>query len=101
MWMGDEHHGAVLRLELRATEEGKTARFTRKSSYALADFVGGLCRWLGTKGVTVSHTEQEVAGHFHPRYTVPQLLTTAQELCQTLEDKFAGYPHSILAAGGA
>jgi hypothetical protein len=95
---GDEPHGATLRLELRAATEGKTARFTRESSYALADFVGGFCRWLGTKGVTAAHTEQEVAGHFRPRYTVLQVLTTTQELCQMLEDKFAAYPHSILAA---
>jgi hypothetical protein len=95
---GDEHHGANLRLELRTAAEGKTARFTRESSYALADFVGGFCRWLGTKGVTAAHTEQEVAGHFHPHSTVLQLLTTTLELCQMLEDKFGAYPHSILAA---
>lgn len=94
---GSAEVGAALHIELRAVEEGKSARFTRESSYALADFVGGFCRWLGTKGVTVSHTEQEITGHFHPRYTVPQMLTTTQELCQMLEDKFAAYPHPIVA----
>lgn len=93
---GNEADGAALQIQLRATEEGKTAAFTRESSYALGDFVGGLCRWLGTKGVTVSHTEQVISGHFHPRYSVPQLLNTTQELCQMLEDKFGAYPESIL-----
>ena len=97
---GEEAHGSTLRLALRAVEEGKTAQFTRASSYALADFVGGFCRWLGTKGVTVAHTEQEITGHFAPRYTLLQLLATVQELCQMLEDKFGTYPHSILAESG-
>ena len=92
---GNTEDGAGLHLELRAVEEGKSARFSRDSSYALADFVGGFCRWLGTKRVTVSHTEQDITGHFHPRYTVPQILTTVQELCQMLEDKFGLYPHPI------
>lgn len=89
--------GVALHIELRAVEEGKSARFTRESSHALADFIGGFCRWLGTKGVTASHTEQEITGHFHPRYTVAQMLTTTQELCQMLEDKFAAYPHPIVS----
>jgi hypothetical protein len=94
---GEKPEGPALRIGLRALEEGKSARFAKESSYALGDFVGGFCRWLGTKGVTVSYTEQEITGHFHPRYTVSQLLTTTQELCQMLEDKFGAYPHSILA----
>ena len=93
---GNAAEGSFLRLRLRALEDGKTARFHRESSYALGDFVGGLCRWLGTKGVSVTHSEQEVSGHFHARYTLPQTLQTVQELCQMLEDKFAAYPHTIL-----
>jgi hypothetical protein len=94
--LANEAEGAALQVRLRAVAEGKTAMFTRECSYPLGDFIGGFCRWLGTKGVTVSHTDQEVSGHFHPRYTVPQMLSTTQELCQLLEDKFGAYPHSIL-----
>ena len=94
---GDPGTGAALSIQLQAVEADQTARFARESSYALADFVGGFCRWLGTKRVSVSYTEQEIHGHFHPAYTLPQLLKTTHELCQTLEDKFGGYPHSILA----
>jgi hypothetical protein len=93
---GKEAEGAALLLRLRALEEGTSARFAKESSYALGDFVGGLCRWLGTQKVTVSHTDQEITGHFHPGYTVPQILSTTQGLCQMLEDKFAAYPHSVL-----
>ena len=88
--------GAPLLISLHALEAGKEARFSPDSSYALADFVGGFCRWLGTKGVTVTHTEREVSGHFHQRHTVPQVLAITQELCQMLEDKFAGYPSPII-----
>jgi hypothetical protein len=88
--------GAPLLISLRALEAGKEARFSADSSYALADFVGGLCRWLGTKGVTVSHTEREISGYFHQHHTVPHLLAITQELCQMLEDKFAGYPSAII-----
>lgn len=93
----DAAAGMPLHVRLRALEAGKKARFTPDSSYVLGDFVGGLCRWLGTKGVTVSHTEEEVSGHFHPRYTVLHMLGTLQELCQLLDDKFAGYPATILS----
>jgi serine protease Do len=57
----------------------------------------GLCRWLGTKGVTVSHTEQEVSGHFHAQHDVPQVLAIVEELCQMLEDKFGAYPYAIVS----
>lgn len=93
---GSADAGAPLLISLRALEAGKEARFSADASYALADFVGGLCRWLGTKGVTVSHTAREVSGHFHQRHTVPQVLAITRELCQMLEDKFAGYPSAIL-----
>jgi hypothetical protein len=93
---GNQEDGAAFHIGLRSLQEGKTARFTKECSYALGDFVGGFCRWLGTKGVTVSASEQEITGHFHPRYTVPQTLNTVQEICQMLDDKFAAYPHSIL-----
>ncbi len=89
--------GAALQVGLRALDAGKTAHFTEESSHALADFVGGFCRWLGTKGVTVSHTEQEVAGHFHPQHTMPQRLMIVQELCQMLDDKFGAYPDAIVS----
>ena len=88
--------GASLQIVLRALEEGKKAHFTADSSHALADFVGGFCRWLGTKGVTVSHRAQEISGHFHPQHTVAQMLLIAQELCQMLEDKFGAYPYAIV-----
>jgi hypothetical protein len=58
--------------------------------------VGGFCRWLGTKRVQASHTEEEITAHFQPHATVLQMLGTLQELCQMLEDKFGAYPHSIL-----
>ncbi len=93
---GSADAGAPLLISLRALEAGQEARFHADSSYALADFVGGLCRWLGTKGVTVSHNEQEISGHFHQRHTVPHVLAITQELCQMLEDKFAGYPSAII-----
>ena len=93
---GSGADGAALHIGLKATESGKTATFTQDCSYALADFVGGFCRWLGTKRVTVSHTDQEIHGHFHPQYSASQLLGTTQEMCQMLEDKFGSYPHSIL-----
>jgi hypothetical protein len=93
---GSDTEGSTLLLRLRALTAGKTARFHPESSYALGDFVGGLCRWLGTKGVSVTHSEQEISGRFHVRYTLPQTLQTTQELCQMLEDKFAAYPHTIL-----
>ncbi|MEE8302673.1 MAG: hypothetical protein V3S24_09590 [Candidatus Tectomicrobia bacterium] len=93
---GDDAEGSRLHIQLQAVEAGKDARFVPESSQPLADFVGGLCRWLDTKGVTVSHTDQDVSGHFDPRYTVPRTLTTTQELCEMLEDKFGLYPHSIL-----
>lgn len=95
---GSAEKGAALHLALQTLEDGKQARFSRESSYALADFIGGFCRWLGTKSVTASHTETDVTGQFHPRYTVPQMLATTQELCQMLEDKFGAYPHSILSS---
>ena len=41
--------------------------------------------------------QQENIGHFHSRYTLLQLLTTLQELCQMLDDTFAIYPQAILA----
>ena len=94
---GSADAGAPLLISLRALEASKEARFSADSSYALADFVGGLCRWLGTKGVTVSHSEREISGHFHQHHTVPQVLAITQELCQMLDDKFAGYPASILS----
>ncbi len=90
------HDATALRVEVRALEPEKVARFTTESSRVLGDFVGGFCRWLGTKGVQVTHTEQEIQGHFHARYTVPQMLATMQELCEMLEDKFAGYPATVL-----
>ena len=88
--------GVPLRIRPRALVEGKTARFSPETSYPLADFVGGFCRWLGTKRVTAVHTEEEITAHFQPQYTVLQMLGTLQELCQMLEDKFGAYPHSIL-----
>jgi hypothetical protein len=88
--------GVPLRIRPRALVEGKTARFAPEASYPLADFVGGFCRWLGTKRVTAAHTEEEITAHFQPHYTVLQMLGTLQELCQMLEDKFGAYPHSIL-----
>ena len=88
--------GAPLHIRLWALETGKEARFHPNSSHALADFVGGFCRWLGTKGVTVAHDEREISGHFHPRHSVPQLLAVIQELCQMLNDKFTGYTASIV-----
>jgi hypothetical protein len=91
-----EAEGVPLRIRPRALVEEKTARFTTESSYPLADFVGGFCRWMGTKRVNASHTQDEITAHFHPQYTVLQMLGTLQELCQLLEDKFAAYPHSIL-----
>jgi hypothetical protein len=94
---GDETEGLTLLIGLRALEAGKTARFTRESSYPLGDFIGGFCRWLGTKGVQVLHPDEEVSGHFQPRYTVVQMLETLQELCEMLDDKFAGYPGSIVS----
>jgi hypothetical protein len=94
---GEGTAGADLHIGLRAVEAGKTARFVPESSYALADFVGGFCRWLGTRGVTVTHSEQEITGHFQPRSTVLQVLAITRELSQLLEDKFGLYPHSILA----
>ena len=93
----EEAAGMKLHVHVRALEAGKSAHFTPASSYVLGDFVGGFCRWLGTKGITVSHTEEEVSGHFHPRYTAVHMLGTLQELCQLLDDKFAGYPASILS----
>ena len=53
--------------------------------------------WLGTKGVTVAHTEQEVSGHFHAQHDVPQVLAIVEELCQMLEDKFGAYPYAIVS----
>jgi hypothetical protein len=93
---GRDEAGVPLRIRPRALVEDKTARFTSESSYPLADFAGGFCRWLGTKRVTATRTDEEIVGHFHPQYTVLQMLGTVQELCQMLEDKFAIYPHSIL-----
>ena len=90
-----EEQGVPLRIRPRALVEGKTARFAPESSYPLADFVGGFCRWMGTKRVTALHKEEEITAHFHPQHTVLQMLGTLQELCQLLEDKFAAYPHSI------
>lgn len=69
MGPGDATEGMTLLIGLRALEEGKTARCTLESS--------------------------QPSGHFHPRYTVLQMLQTLQELCEMLNDKFAGYPASI------
>ncbi len=88
--------GAALHVALRALEPNQTAHFTEASSHALGDFVGGFCRWLGTKGVTVTHTEQAISGHFKPDHTLSQRLTIIQELYQMLDDKFGLYPYSIL-----
>ncbi len=88
--------GPALHVGLRALDPHQTARFTESCSHALGDFVGGFCRWLGTKGVTVTHTEQDVAGHFKPDHTVFEQLTIIQELCQMLDDKFGLYPYAIL-----
>jgi hypothetical protein len=91
-----EAEGVPLRIRPRALVEGKTAHFSPEVSYPLADFVGGFCRWLGTKRVQASHTEEEITAHFQPHASVLQMLGTLQELCQMLEDKFGAYPHSIL-----
>ena len=89
--------GAALHVRLRALEAGREARFTSASSPALADFVGGFCRWLGTKRVQVTPNEREIVGHFHADHTVLQMLAITQELCQMLEDKFGCYPYTILS----
>ncbi len=94
---GSPDTAPALQVDLRALDRDVTARFTPDCSHALADFVGGFCRWLGTKGVTVSHTEQAISGHFHPQHTMPQVLTITQELCQMLDDKFAAYPSAIVS----
>ena len=94
---GSAETGVALQIVLRALDDNHTARFTPDSSHALSDFVGGFCRWLGTKGVTVSHTEQEVSGHFHAQHEVPQVLAIIEELCQMLEDKFGAYPYAIVS----
>lgn len=88
--------GPGLHVGLRALDPNQTARFTESCSHALGDFVGGFCRWLGTKGVTVSHTEQEIAGHFKPELTIFEQLAIVQEISQMLDDKFGLYPYSIL-----
>lgn len=93
---GSVETGAVLQIVLRALDN-RTARFTPECSQALSDFVGGFCRWLGTKGVTVSHTEQAVSGHFHAQHDVPQVLAIVEELCQMLEDKFGAYSYAIVS----
>jgi hypothetical protein len=94
---GSAETGAALQIVLRALDDNRTARFTPECSHALSDFVGGFCRWLGTKGVTVAHTEQEVSGHFHAQHDVPQVLAIVEELCQMLEDKFGAYPYAIVS----
>jgi hypothetical protein len=94
---GSAETGAALQIVLRALDDNHTARFTPECSHALSDFVGGFCRWLGTKGVTVAHTEQEVSGHFHAQHDVPQVLAIVEELCQMLEDKFGAYPYAIVS----
>jgi hypothetical protein len=94
---GSAATGAALQIILRALDDHRTARFTPDCSHALSDFVGGFCRWLGTKGVTVSHTEQEVSGHFQAQHDVPQVLAIVEELCQMLEDKFGAYPYAIVS----
>ena len=94
---GSAETGAALQIVLRALDDHRTARFTPECSHALSDFVGGFCRWLGTKRVTVSHTEQEVLGHFHAQHDVPQVLAIVEELCQMLEDKFGAYPYAIVS----
>lgn len=91
---GDD--AAALHVGLRALGPNQTALFTEACSHALGDFVGGFCRWLGTKGVTVTHTEQAVSGHFKPDHTISQRLAIVQELYQMLHDKFGLYPYSIL-----
>jgi hypothetical protein len=93
----DGSTAAALHVRLRALEAGREARFTSASSHALADFVGGFCRWLGTKRVQVTSNEQEIVGHFHPHHTVLQVLAITQEICQMLEDKFGCYPYTILS----
>jgi hypothetical protein len=94
---GEAGQDAGLGIELQSLEEGKQARFTPQSSYALADFVGGFCRWLGTKGIKAAHTDEAISGQFQGQQTVMQLLATTQELCQMLDDKFGAYPYSILS----
>jgi hypothetical protein len=88
--------GPTLHVELHALGPHQTARFTESCSHALGDFVGGFCRWLGTKAVTVNHTEQDISGHFKPDHTIFEQLAIVQELCQMLNDKFGLYPDSIL-----
>lgn len=94
---GEADAGASLGIELRSMEAAKQARFRHESSYALADFVGGFCRWLGTKGITASHTDEAITGRFRAPCPITHMLATAQELCQMLDDKFGAYPHSILS----
>jgi hypothetical protein len=93
----DDPTAAALHVRLRALEAGREACFTSASSHALADFVGGFCRWLGTKRVQVACNEREIVGHFHPDHTVLQVLAMTQELCQMLADKFGCYPYTILS----
>ncbi len=92
----EDDAAAALHVGLRALDPNLTALFTEDCSHALGDFVGGFCRWLGTKGVTVTHTEQAVAGHFKPDHSISQRLAIIQELYQMLDDKFGLYPYSIL-----
>lgn len=94
---GSAQTGAALQIVLRALDDNCIAQFTPECSHALSDFVGGFCRWLGTKGVTVAHTEQEVSGHFRAQHDVPQVLAIVEELCQMLEDKFGAYPYAIVS----
>jgi hypothetical protein len=94
---GEAGQGASLGVELQSVDESQQARFTPQSSYALADFVGGFCRWLGTKGIKATYTDAAISGQFQAQYTAMQLLATTQELCQMLDDKFGAYPYSILS----
>jgi hypothetical protein len=92
----DSTPATALHVRLRALEAGQEACFTSASSPVLADFVGGFCRWLGTKGVQVTPKGREIVGHFQPHHPVLQVLAITQEICQMLEDKFGCYPYTIL-----
>ncbi len=79
---------------------GQRVPFNHQACPAVHDFTRGYSRWLGTKGVRATRSEQEVSGTARANFSAAQLLQLAHDAVDMIDQKFPNYKGPIIGGNG-
>ena len=92
---GDDSHS--FKITASSSEHSSELAFTEDTSPQLADWIKGYSRWLVRANVTASFNDQGINGKFRSGLSPEQVLSSVNDACDMIRQRFDHYETSVLA----